>query len=102
MDESNFLKHNRSLHLARLGLSLLIITGAVAVVACEAVPLQHYQTTSQWATAGLALWPLNLDMRPTIAGLACGCVIAVLNLVYVVVALLPSVSMHESILHHSC
>jgi hypothetical protein len=102
MDESNFLKRNRSLHLARLGLSLLITTGAVAVVACEAVPLQHYQTTTQWATAGLALWPLNLDMRPTIAALACGCVIAVLNLVYVVVALLPSVSMPDSILHDNC
>ncbi|GLI72086.1 hypothetical protein PoHVEF18_000254 [Penicillium ochrochloron] len=90
MDESKFLKRNRALHWARLGLSLLTTTGAVAVIACEAVPLHHYNTTSQWATEGLALWPLNLDMRPTIAALACGCVIAVLNMVYVVVAMLPS------------
>jgi hypothetical protein len=98
MDESKFLKRNRALHWARLGLSLLITTGAVAVIACEAVPLHHYKTTAQWATEGLALWPLNLDMRPTIGALACGCVIAALNLVYVVVALLPSVSIPAQIL----
>lgn len=98
MDESNFLKRNRALHLARLGLSLLITTGSVAVIACEAVPLHHYKTTAQWATEGLALLPLNLDMRPTIAALACGCVIAALNLVYVVVALLPSVSIPAPVL----
>lgn len=91
MDESKFLKRNRALHLTRLGLSALITTGAIAVIACEAQPLHHYKTTAQWESAGLALWPLNLDVRPTIAGLACGCVIAALSLVYMVVALLPSV-----------
>lgn len=93
MDESKFLKRNRALHWVRLALSFLVTAGAVAVIACEAVPLQHYKTTAQWASDGLALWPLNLDIRPTIAALACGCVIAVLNLVYMIVALLPSVSM---------
>jgi hypothetical protein len=91
-DESKFLKRNRVIHLTRLGLSALITTGAIAVIACEAQPLQHYKTTAQWASAGLALWPLNLDVRPTIAALACGCVIAALNLVYMVIASLPSVS----------
>ncbi|CEO59496.1 hypothetical protein PMG11_04171 [Penicillium brasilianum] len=90
MDESKFLKRNRVIHSTRLGLSALITAGAIAVIACEAQPLHHYKTTTQWASAGLALWPLNLDVRPTIAALACGCVIAALNLVYMVIALLPS------------
>ncbi|KAJ5998001.1 hypothetical protein N7499_005603 [Penicillium canescens] len=90
MEESTFLKRNRVVHFARLGLSFLTFGVAIAVVACEAPPLQHYKRTSQWANAGLALWPLNFDIRPTIAALVCGCIVTVLNLVYIAAALLPS------------
>lgn len=93
MEESNFLKRSRTLHWTHLGLSLLTSAGAVAIVACEAVPYRHYKNTAHWASSGLALWPLNFDLRPTFAALSCGCVIAFLNLIYVVVALLPSVSL---------
>jgi hypothetical protein len=92
MEESTFLKRNRVIHFARLGLSFLTFGIAIAVVACEAPPLRHYNRTSQWANAGLALWPLNFDIRPTIAALVCGCIVTVLNLVYIAAALLPSVS----------
>ncbi|CAI7599998.1 unnamed protein product [Penicillium glandicola] len=90
MEESKFLKRNRVIHFARLGLSFLTFGVAIAVVACEAPPLRHYKNTSQWASAGLALWPLNFDLRPTIAAISCGCIITILNLVYIAVALLPS------------
>ncbi|KAJ5126545.1 hypothetical protein N7448_007324 [Penicillium atrosanguineum] len=90
MQESAFLKRSRAIHLGRLSLSFLILTGAIATIACEAVPFRHYTSTAKWASAGLALWPLNFDLRPTIAAMSCGCVIAVLNLIYVVIALLPS------------
>ncbi|KAJ5465583.1 hypothetical protein N7530_009370 [Penicillium desertorum] len=90
MEESTFLKRNRVIHFARLGLSFLIFGVAIAVVACEAPPLRHYKNTSQWASAGLALWPLNFDLRPTTAAISCGCIITTLNLVYIAVALLPS------------
>jgi hypothetical protein len=93
MEESTFLKRNRVIHFARLGLSFLTFGVAIAVVACEAPPLRHYKNTSQWATAGLALWPLNFDLRPTAAAISCGCIITVLNLVYITAALMPSVSM---------
>jgi len=95
MQESTFLKRNRAIHLGRLSLSFLIVICAIAVIACETVPFQHYKSTAQWANVGLALWPLNFDLRPTIAALSCGCVIAVLNLIYVVAALLPSVSVPD-------
>lgn len=92
MEESTFLKRNRLIHWARLGLSALITIAAIAIVACEAVPLRHYNDTSKWSSDDLPLWPVNFDVRPTIAALACGCVITALNFVYVVVALIPSVS----------
>lgn len=89
-EESSFLKRNRLIHLARLGLSILITIAGIATIACEAVPLRHYNDTSKWASDDLPLWPMNFDLRPTIAALACGCVITALNLVYVISALLPS------------
>ncbi|KAF9249778.1 hypothetical protein DTO013E5_8227 [Penicillium roqueforti] len=90
MEESKFLKRNRVLYFARLGLSFSIFGVAIAVVACEAPPLRHYKNTSQWASAGLALWPLNFDLRPTTAAISCGCIITILNLVYIALTLLPS------------
>lgn len=102
MEETTFLKRNRVIHFTRLGLSFLIFGIAIAVVACEAPPLRHYKNTYQWASAGLALWPLNFDLRPTTAAVSCGCIITVLNLVYIAVALLPSVSYTLSIALHDC
>lgn len=93
IDEAKFLKRNRSLHWNRLALSSLIVATAIAIIACEVVPYRHYKATSQWASSGLTLWPLDFDLRPTIATLACGCVIALLNSVYILVAVLPSVSL---------
>lgn len=91
VEESNYLKRNRSLHWARLGLSAIISAVAIIVIACEAIPYRHYRDTVRWARTGLALWPLNFDIRPTVAALACASVIAFLNVTYVIVALLPSV-----------
>ena len=96
MVESVFLERNRLLHLARVGLSFLMLAGSIAVIACEAVPLYHYKNTVKWASAGLELWPPNFDIRPITAAIACGCVIAALNLVYFVAAVLPSVSSDQS------
>ncbi|CAG8426331.1 unnamed protein product [Penicillium salamii] len=90
MEEATFLKRNRAIHFSRLALSFLNFAIAIAVVACEAPPLRHYKDTSQWAPAGLALWPLNFDLRPTIAAIACGSIITVLNMVYIAAALMPS------------
>lgn len=91
MAEATFLKRNRVLHVVQLVLSILITIASAAVIVCEVVPFRHYKSTVGWASTGLALWPLNFDLRPTIAALSCGCVIVLLNLIYVVMALIPSV-----------
>ncbi|KAL4880920.1 hypothetical protein BJY04DRAFT_190375 [Aspergillus karnatakaensis] len=93
-EESSFLKRIRLLHWVRLGLSFLALAISVSIIACEAVPYQHYRDTSSYENFGLYLWPLNFDLRPTIAILACGCVIAFLSLIFIVVALLPSPHSH--------
>ncbi|GFF31840.1 hypothetical protein IFM58399_03014 [Aspergillus lentulus] len=93
-EESTFLKRYHHLRWAQLALSVVCFGSALAIIGCEAVPFQHYRSTSGYEEAGLALWPLNFDLRPTIAILSSGCVIAVLNLVYIVAVLIPSPHSH--------
>lgn len=90
--ESTYLQRTRPLGWLRIGLAFIIFGAAIAVVGCEAVPLQHYQSTSAYTKVWLYLWPLNFDLRPTKAILSCGGIIAFQNLVYIVAALLPTVS----------
>ncbi|KAF7179091.1 hypothetical protein CNMCM7691_008020 [Aspergillus felis] len=93
-EESTFLKRNHHLRWAQLALSVVCLGSALAIVGCEAVPFQHYRRTSGYEEAGLALWPLNFDLRPTIAILSSGCVVAVLNLIYIVAVFIPSPHSH--------
>ena len=96
-EELTYLKRIHILRWVRFGLAFIILGAAVAIIGCEAGPLRHYHRTSEYEKVWLYLWPLNFDIRPTIAPLSCGCVIACLNLVYVVVALLPLVSWYQPI-----
>ncbi|KAE8373826.1 hypothetical protein BDV26DRAFT_284778 [Aspergillus bertholletiae] len=93
-DESRYLQRVRYLGWVRLALGMLIFGVGVSIIGCEAVPFQHYRATSAYGKVGLYLWPLNFDIRPTIALLSCGCIIAFLNLAYAVIALLPSPHAH--------
>ncbi|KAN0070209.1 hypothetical protein V8E54_011790 [Elaphomyces granulatus] len=88
--ESTYLTRTRILHQIRLGIAVLILAVATAVVGCEGAPLYHYNQTASFERLWLTLWPLNLDVRQTNALLACGSVIAFQALVYIIVALLPS------------
>ncbi|KAI9932250.1 hypothetical protein ASPWEDRAFT_39876 [Aspergillus wentii DTO 134E9] len=88
--ESTYLQRTRPLGWLRIGLAFIIFGAAIAVVGCEAVPLQHYQSTFAYTKVWLYLWPLNFDLRPTKAILSCGGIIAFQNLVYIVAALLPT------------
>ncbi|KAF7592301.1 hypothetical protein BBP40_000432 [Aspergillus hancockii] len=93
-DESKYLKRVQYLRWVRLGLSIILFAIAISIISCESVPYQHYRRTSAYEKIWLYLWPLNLDLRPTIALLSCGCVIAFLNLAYIIIALLPSPHAH--------
>ncbi|PWY89972.1 hypothetical protein BO70DRAFT_377186 [Aspergillus heteromorphus CBS 117.55] len=93
-DETKFLTRTRTLRHTRLCLAILTVSIAIPTIACEAIAYHHYRQTASYSRVWLYLWPLNLDLRPTIAVLACGSVIALQNLIYVVVALIPSPHPH--------
>ncbi|KAF9885532.1 hypothetical protein FE257_012860 [Aspergillus nanangensis] len=92
--ESSFLTKARLLRWAQLGIAILVFTMSVSAIACEAVPLHHYRQTTAFEQAWLYLWPLNLDVRPTVALLACGCIITLQALLFIISALLPSPRSH--------
>ncbi|PWY95323.1 hypothetical protein BO94DRAFT_225068 [Aspergillus sclerotioniger CBS 115572] len=92
--ESKFLTRTHHLRHTRLALAILTFLVSIPTIACEAVVLHHYRQTAPYTRIWLYLWPLNLDLRPTIALLACGCVIAFQNLLYIITALLPSPHSH--------
>lgn len=89
--ESIYSKLTRIFHWARHTLALTVFFTAIAVVGCEAAPLRHYRTTISLEHVWLSLWPLNLDLRPTIGLLCCGSIIAFQSLIYIIAALIPSV-----------
>ncbi|KOC14899.1 hypothetical protein AFLA70_266g001880 [Aspergillus flavus AF70] len=93
-DESKYLQRVQYLRWVRLALGIIIFGVAVSIIGCEAVPFQHYRATSAYGKVGLYLWPLNFDIRPTVALLSCGCIIAFLNLTYTIITLLPSPHAH--------
>lgn len=93
--ESLYLARTSLLHWIRLGIALIILGAATAVVGCEGAPLHYYKHTVSFEKLWLPLWPLNLDMRQTNALLACGAVIMCQALIYVIVALIPSVCNHS-------
>ncbi|KAE8146879.1 hypothetical protein BDV25DRAFT_161585 [Aspergillus avenaceus] len=93
-EESQYLKRVRILRWVRLGLAILIAGLSIALVACEAVPFHHYRRTSAYEKVGLYLWPLNLDIRPAIALISCGSILAFSNITYITTALLPSPRAH--------
>lgn len=94
--ESAYLARARALHWIRFSIALIILGAATAVVGCEGAPLHHYKDTVSFEKLWLPLWPLNLDVRQTNALLACGVVIMFQALIYIVVALIPSVCHHHS------
>ncbi|EEH34217.2 hypothetical protein PAAG_05266 [Paracoccidioides lutzii Pb01] len=89
-DESIYLSRTKIFHWIRTFISGLIFAIAVAVIGCEARSLRFYQETSPFKEWGLVLWPEYLDLRPTTALIACGSIIAVLTLAYLIMASLPS------------
>lgn len=89
--ESIYLARSRTLHLVRLGIAGTIFATAVATFACEATTMHHYNDTEWYNMIWLPLWPLNLDTRGTSGLIAGGVLIALQSLIYIVMALLPSV-----------
>jgi hypothetical protein len=74
-----------------MGMAITIIGVATGVIGSEGESLRYYNDTKSYSQVGLSLWPLNLDTRGTDALLACGAVIIFQAIIYMAIALLPSV-----------
>ena len=88
---NNGLRKLRLLHWVRIALSGLLIAAGAAIVGCEAHALHAYNAThlgNQWY---LPLWPSTLDVRPSVAVLGGGASVILFSLIYLLIALIPSV-----------
>jgi hypothetical protein len=90
--ESAYLKQAKYLRLTRAALSALIIAAGIATVACEGHVLHRYNSTRPGSQYHLPpLWPVNVDIRPTLAILISAVLIVLMSLVYLVLSFIPTV-----------
>ncbi|KAL8719423.1 MAG: hypothetical protein Q9225_003566 [Loekoesia sp. 1 TL-2023] len=82
--------HAKILHWMRIAISLITLLASIIIIAFSARALQTYTSTRDHAEWVLPLWPASVDLRPTHSILACGVILAVTSIAYVVVALAPT------------
>ena len=76
----------------RVAIAFTSLCISVAVLGCAADSLQEYSYSNTEQPWLLPLWPTSVDLRPTHTILACGIVITVFSLAYLVLAFIPMVS----------
>ena len=91
---ARYSKQSRILEWSRIVLSGINLIVAVAITACAGVALRAYSASHIQPEWLLPLWPLHVDLRPTHAMLACGIIITILSLVYMVVSFAPLVKLY--------
>ncbi|KAI4193749.1 MAG: hypothetical protein LQ350_008179 [Teloschistes chrysophthalmus] len=83
--------HAKVLHWMRIAIALVSLVLSLIIIAFSGNVLRIYNDTRynnvEWI---LPLWPATVDLRPARALVACGVVLAVFSLIYVVLALAPT------------
>ncbi|KAL9002700.1 MAG: hypothetical protein Q9188_004381 [Gyalolechia gomerana] len=87
---SEYQSRAKLLHWLRIATSVVTLLASIITIACTARALQTYNTTRDNADWVLPLWPASVDLRPTHSMLACGVIIAVMSIFYIVAALAPT------------
>ena len=77
--------------IVRLVLAFISLCISVAVLGCSADSLQEYANSDTVQVWLLPLWPANVDLRPTHTILACGIILTIFSLAYLVLGLIPMV-----------
>ncbi|KAI4123301.1 MAG: hypothetical protein LQ338_005326 [Usnochroma carphineum] len=78
------------LHWMRIAISAVTLLASVVIIACAASALRTYTSTRDNAEWVLPLWPASVDLRPTHAVLACGVILALASILYLIAALAPT------------
>lgn len=95
-------KHLKYLHWLRIAATTVTLGVSTAVTACAGVSLRAYSQSNLGPDWLLPLWPSNMDFRPTYAVLACGILITIFSLSYLVLAFVPMVSLQFPWDIHTC
>ncbi|KAL8656802.1 MAG: hypothetical protein Q9226_002556 [Calogaya cf. arnoldii] len=78
--------HVKILHWLRIAIASITFLVSIVIIACSATALRTYTNTRYNVEWILPLWPSTVDLRPTHALLACGVIVAVASIFYVVVS----------------
>jgi hypothetical protein len=92
--EEAWLRSAFHLRLARLILTILTLLASASALGISSSTIRAYHATKLSSPSGgawqLHLWPVDLDLRPTLATLAPSAIIALGCTVYITIALVPS------------
>ena len=90
--ESIYLRRAKFLRWSRLVLTVLVVCTALATVGCAGHVLDKYNSTQ--AKFHLPpLWPINVDLRPTLAVMISACLMMALSVTYLAVSFIPTVGL---------
>lgn len=89
--ESSYLARARYLRWSRQALTALIVATGVAAVACSGHVQNRYNSTHLSSEYHLALWPVDIDLRPNLVVLNVAAIAVLGSIAYLVFSLLPSV-----------
>lgn len=78
----------------RTATSAITLAISIAIVACAGNSLRAYSSTHMSGSWWLPLWPTHVDLRPTHSALACGIVVMISSLIYLIAAFFPSVCLY--------
>lgn len=90
--ESVYLEHIRKLRFVKYLLSALIIAVAAGALGTSSHALHSYNSTHLGKAWTLSLWPVDIDLKPTIGILIPSAIIIVSSILYLSIAIIPSVS----------
>ncbi len=90
--EEAYLKHASRARVVRMVLSVATTGASGAAIGCTAHVLKHYNDTRLGRDWHLPLWPINIDLKPTLGILIPAVMVTLCQLFYIVAALIPSVS----------
>ena len=79
------------LHWTRVTVSVITFIAGIVIIACASSALRLHSSTQLDSQFMLPLWPSTVDLRPTHAILACGVLITIFSLIYLLAAFLPTV-----------
>lgn len=79
------------LYWARVAVSFITLVAGIVITVCAGSALSSFSSTQLDPQYMVPLWPVTVDLRPTHAMLACGILITVFSLTYVLAAMQPTV-----------